>query len=309
MSNKNSGFSIINGDAANLTHKTVLVVGIGRGGTSMVAGVLSKLGIFMGEGLSSRYQDNALLDCLQRNDKKQAKKIIKERNSCYPVWGVKKLRLWRWNHLFRERVYVVILRDIFATANRRVTLYNISLLSEMFKVLGLNFSLLLFLWLTKRPLFIASYEKALMFPEEFVTGLSVFLGLENPIGFTDAVQFINPSPPTYTNTLVKFKVIADNKTYQGYIDALEARQIIGWAVSLLNTGPVVLDLFVNGLYKQTVSTHLSRLDVSSQDPRFYEHCGFVFYLPEEDSLRPGDTIEVKIAGQNIALNNSPQEFI
>lgn len=310
MSNKNSGFATINGTAAALPQKTILVLGIGRGGTSMVAGVLSKLGIYMGDGLSSRYQDSTLLDCLKRNDKKQAKKIIKERDASYPVWGVKKLRLWRWERLFRERVYVVVVRDIFATANRRTTIYNISLLAEMFKVLGLNFALLLFLWTTKRPIFIASYEKALLFPDDFIAGLADFLGLaDNPEQRTEAAQFINPSPPTYTNTLVNFKAINANKAYLGYIDLLEAQKITGWALSTLHNDPLMLELFINGTYRHSVSTQLSRRDVIRQNPHYYEHCGFVFHLAEGEGLTPGDHVDVRIAGQDQALNNSPQAFI
>ncbi|MDD2724122.1 MAG: hypothetical protein PHH59_08905 [Methylovulum sp.] len=309
MSNNNTGYSILNGDAAGLAQKTVLVLGIGRGGTSMVAGVLSKLGIYMGDGLSSRYQDTALLDCLDRNDKKQAKKIIQKRNNAYPVWGIKKLRLWQWRHLFRQPVYVVILRDLYATANRRVTIYNISLLTEMFKVLALNFKLLLFLRFTKRPIFIASYEKALLFPEEFVTGLAEFLGLDDATQITEAVVFIKPSPPTYTNTLVNFKAIKKNQDYVGYIDVLAANHVSGWALSTLHKDPVAVELWVNGTLTQTITACLPRPDVPSQNKRFHELCGFAFRLPEDALLQAGDKIDVRFAIQQQSLNNSPQEFV
>lgn len=313
MSNKNSGFTTPNGDAAHLAHQTVLVLGVGRGGTSMVAGVLSKLGVYMGEGLSSRYQDNLLLDCLHRNDKKQAQQIIHDRNALYPLWGMKKLRyLWRWRHLFREPVYVVVFRDVFATANRRAGIYNnTTLVSEMLKVLGLNFWLLIFLKFNKRPVFIASYEKALLSPEGFTTGLAQFLGLGQaqdwPSQFAEAVRFINPSPPTYTNTLVNFKAIAANQSHAGYIDRLEPSQIVGWALSKAHQEPVSVDLFINGQYKQTASAHLSRQDVSGQG--YHEHCGFVFRLAARELLNKGDVVAVRITGEDISLNNSPQEFV
>jgi hypothetical protein len=310
MHNDNSGFSIVNGAAAGLSRKTVLVMGVGRGGTSMVAGVLSKLGIYMGDGLSSRYQDAALLDCLKRNDKKQAKKIIQARNAAHPVWGMKKLRhLWRWNNLFHEPVYVVVLRDVFATANRRVTIYNVSLWSEMFKVLGLSFWLLVFLRLTKRPIFIASYEKTLLYPEDFVNGLAAFLGLDNPAQLSEAVQLIRPSPPTYTNTLVNQRVIKKNKDYVGYIDVLEAKRVVGWALSTLHAEPVELELIVNGTLKQTVTPHLPRPDVPRQNKGFYEWCGFEFVLAEGDWLASGDRIDVRFAGKDISLNNAPQTLV
>ncbi len=309
MINNNTGFTVLNGDAADLAYKTVLVLGIGRGGTSMVAGVLAKLGVYMGEQLSSRYQDSMLLDCINRNDKRQAKKIIHERNGKYPVWGVKKLRLWRWDKLFREPVYVVIFRDIFATANRRVTLFNIELLTEMFKIVGLNFLLLVFLRLSKRPILIVSYEKALLFPEDFVTGLSLFLGLDDPVKKAEAAQFINPSPTEYTASLLNYRANREKRAYLGYIDQLDVNLITGWALSTSNPHPVYLELFVNGVLKQSVTADLSRPDVASEDRRFHENCGFVFELSGDDSLNSGDIIDVRIAGSTEGLVNSPKEHL
>lgn len=310
MSNKNTGFAILNGDAASLPAKTVLVLGVGRGGTSMAAGTLSKLGVYMGDQLSSRYQDSALLDCINRNDKKQAKKIIRERNEQHPVWGIKKLHLWRWDRLFREPVYVVIFRDLFATANRRSALFNVSLVTEMFKLLGLNFLLLVFLRLTKRPVLLASYEKALLYPEEFVKGLSSFLGLDDQARIAEAVQFITPSPADYTTSPVNYRKAAQESTdYLGYIEQVNTNQVSGWALSLSDAHPVIVELIVNGIPKQAIPAHLRRPDVAHEDPRFHENCGFAFRLVDDDCLKNGDVIDVRIADTTTALINSPQKFI
>lgn len=309
MNNKNTGVTVLNGDAADLPYKTVLVLGIGRGGTSMAAGTLSKLGVYMGDQLSSRYQDSALLDCINRKDKKQAQKIIVERNGQYPVWGIKKLHLWRWDTLFREPVYVVVFRDLFATANRRVTLFNRSLLSEMFKVLGLNFLLLVFLRLSKRPILIASYEKALLNPDEFVNGLSSFLGLDDPEKLTEAMQFINPSPLEYTTSPVNYRTTRATRKYLGYIDKLESHRIAGWALTITNPDPLTLELLINGIPKQTIIADIPRPDVVREDARFHEHCGFVFRLADEHLLKHGDRIDVRIANTTDTLINSPQQFV
>ncbi|MDO9103830.1 MAG: hypothetical protein Q7U57_02590 [Methylovulum sp.] len=308
MNNKNTGFTVLNGDAAQLPHKTVLVLGIGRGGTSMAAGVLSKLGVYMGDQLNSRYQDSSLLDCINRKDKKQAQKIIAERNRLYPVWGIKKLRLWRWDKLFRAPVYVVVFRDLCATANRRVTLFNTSLLSEMFKVLGLNFLLLVFLRLSKRPILIASYEKALLNPEDFVTNLSSFLGIDDPEKFTAAVQFINPSPSEYTTSPVNYRTARASRERLGYIDKLEPNRIAGWALSIATPEPLSVELLINGILKQTITANLPRPDVAREDDRFHERCGFIFRLADGQSLKHGDRIDVRIADTTDTLINSPQQF-
>lgn len=308
MNNENIGFETLNGNAADLPEKTVLVVGVGRGGTSMVAGVLSKLGIYMGEKLSSRYQDQSLLDCMNRNDKKQAKTIIQERNQKFSIWGMKKLRLWRWNKLFREPVYIFIFRDIVATANRRVMLFEVSLLSEMFKILARNMLYVLFLRLTKRPVLIVSYEKALVYPYDFVEKLSHFLALENdPEKFTEAVNFIAPSPSEYTSTPVNHKT----KEFQGYIDRVQGNLVSGWGLSTLTTQPIQLELLVNGIYKKSTIANLSRPDVLANNDRkrFHENCGFLFKMSEGETLQKGDHIEVRTVVQKVNLINSPRVYM
>lgn len=309
MSNKNAGYAILNGSAAELPEKTVLVLGIGRGGTSMVAGVLSKLGIFMGEELRSRYQDQVLLDCMDRNDKARAREVIAERNARYPLWGIKKLRLWRWDRLFRQPVYVVVFRDLFAVANRRTTIYSSTLLGEMLKVLSLNLMLLLFLKLTRRPALLASYEKTLLYPEGFVRGLTVFLGLpDDPEHFSEAVQLIQPSPAQYTNSPINRRTAREHQDQIGYIDELRPDRISGWALSRSQAIPMTLELRVNGHPAHSTTAGLPRPDVASADPQFHAACGFVFTLPGDTLLNPGDQIDVRFADTGVSLINSPQKL-
>lgn len=308
MDNKNLGFAIVNGDAADMPEKTILVLGIGRGGTSMMAGVLSKLGIYMGEELTSRYQDSTLLDCIKRNDKKRAKKIILERNQSHSVWGIKKLRLWRWDNLFRKPVYVVIFRDLVATANRHATLFNVPLLPEMIKMFGQQFLLLLFVRLTKRPLFIASYEKALLYPEDLVPGLAAFLGLDHSReAVAEAIRFISPSPAGYTDSPINYRTAQQTRDQVGYIDRIEAGAISGWALSTKESKPVGLALFIDGKYQQTLTANLARPDVAAADSRFHENCGFVFRLADT-RLQGGERIDVRFADTDKGLLNSPRTY-
>jgi hypothetical protein len=308
MIRNNTGLTCLNGAAADLANKTVLVLGVGRGGTSMAAGALSKLGVYMGDRLSSRYQDRALLDCMLRKDKKQAIQIIGERNHRFALWGMKKLHMRNWDKLFREPVYVVVFRDLFATANRRVLLYNTSMVAEMLKVLGLHLMLLMFLWRTRRPTLLVSYEKALIDPEGFVRGLCAFLGLQDPAGIGAAVQFINPAPLEYTASPVNYKVAKENTAYFGCIDKLETHRVAGWALSIADPRPLGLNLFVNGTLKTSIVANLSRMDVLREDDRFHKHCGFVFRLADGDPLQKGDRVDVRIADTAEALSNSPRQF-
>ena len=133
--------------------KTVIVFGAARGGTSMTAGVLSCLGVHMGEdeAIAPFYEHRSFAKCFLKNDKVAATTIARELDQEHPVWEVKSphRQLWRWRNIFREPVYLVVFRDLVATANkRRVSLRNIACLPEMFHIGAYFFFLLSFLRLS-----------------------------------------------------------------------------------------------------------------------------------------------------------------
>jgi hypothetical protein len=313
--NKNKGFVVLNGSAANLEQKTVIVLGAERGGTSMVAGTLAKLGVYMGEQLRAIYQDKVLAQCIKDKDKHRAKQVIATRNAQYPFWGTKNNfpRLGTWLLLFRERVYVLVFRDIFATANRRVVSSNLHLLPEMFRVLGFNLLLLILLCFSKRPILLVSYEKALSFPEDFVNELSAFLGIDNQLTFSQAVEFIKPTPSDYTH-INNYPCLANGQldgegSYFGFVDRAQTTQVSGWVLSTHDKSSLHVTLFVNGISVKTVLANLPRRDVAQENLRFHESCGFTFKLSLEQRLKKGDFIEVKLSKKNIHLAKSPQQFV
>jgi hypothetical protein len=162
---------------------------------------------------------------------------------------------------------------------------------------------------SKRPVFLLSYEKALLDPERFVTELCEFLGMTENIKFNDAVEFINPSPTAYTQKATP-RIQSDTATSSlGYVDILKADRIMGWGLSTVDTMPLQIELRVNGIPKQTVVADLPRPDVAAANPRFHENCGFVFEFSKPDYLKTGDRIEVYIAKENSHLTNSPQTFV
>ena len=307
MHKENTGAVILNGDCSAMPYKTVIVFGVARGGTSMVAGTLSKLGVFMGENLTALYEDNALGRCVNQNDKTSAKAIVKERNFKYAIWGFKKpsTRLWAWLSIFREPVYIVVFRDIFATANRRVISLDKALFAEMLKIIGQNLLLLVFLRFSKRPVLIASYEKVLLFPEDFVDTLYTFLGIADKSTRNEAIEFINPSPQAYLKKASTSSQLNAAAQWFGYIDAIETHKIIGWALSIADSAPARIELSINGVSTQTTIANLLRSDVAEVDTRFHAQCGFEFELSESNTLKTGDKIDIKIADLGINLINSP----
>ena len=312
MSAQNSGVVTVNGDAARLREKTVLVLGAARGGTSMVAGALAHLGVVMGEGdeLAPFYEDPALTRCLRANDKQAARAIVQAYDGRYPVWGLKTLsrRLWWWLGLFREPVYIVVFRDIVATANRRAVSLGRSVLPEMARIGFFYLFLLAFLRLTRRPALILSYEKALLSPESCVDALGRFLGLEDPHCAQAAVQFIQPSPKGYTRRATTRSQMDAEGRWFGYVDLVEEDRIAGWVLSTESAGPTQVELVVNGLPRQVVAAALSRPDVARSDPRLRADCGFEFLFAATDRLRKGDKIDIRVLSSDIHLTNMPSVF-
>ena len=64
----NDGISVI-GEAINAKSARIVVVGTARGGTSMVAGALAKLGLFMGEkAVAPTFEDILLSTNFEQNN-------------------------------------------------------------------------------------------------------------------------------------------------------------------------------------------------------------------------------------------------
>ncbi len=304
MGEKNLGLIQLNGDCAQLKNKTVIVLGAARGGTSMVSGTLVKLGIYMGENISPLYEDEYLSKHIDNLAKTEINTIIKARNSKYAVWGIKKpsLKLLSIRNLFREPVYIVVFRDIFVTANRRVISKNQTLLTEMFKSYCFYLRILLFLKFTKRPALLVSYEKALLDPESLVLEIANFLNLDKQVlDYSNVAEFIQSSPETYTNHQ---RFLGD---WTGYVEIINVREVSGWAVSKTDFDLVLtLELVINNVCVMVTKTNFARADVKVRHADFNENCGFKFVLSEANSLSSQDTVEVRIFGANIFLKKTIQ---
>lgn len=311
MNKQNSGVVTLNANADRKA-KTVIVLGVPRGGTSMVAGILSNLGIFMGEteNLAPFYENVELGRSFRTGDKNKVKAVIGKNNQLYSLWGIKifpkKIHYWfKYRALFSDVVYVVVFRDILAIAKRNVISMNEHYLKEMFKAAFINFGLLTLISLTKKPALLLSYEKALLFPEGVVADLSKFLNIADEEKITAAIEFIKPSPVDYRIRSTTTAKLNTELAYFGYLDSVAKDKIIGWVLSLENRNEMAVELFINGKLESVTIANLMREDVKKANNDFHANCGFEFNFSESDYLKSGDCIEVRIAKQNIHLINSP----
>lgn len=335
MNKENDGLARLNGSAAGLREKTVIVLGGPRGGTSMVAGTLSRLGVFMGapEGLAPFYENAELGATAKAGDRAAARRVIARFDQEHTHWGIKVLpkswRFWLRKGLFREPVFVVVFRDPLAVAKRRLVskdkalvrqlgdeatgaaaasseqLVGRYLLRELLRALFMNARLLAFLWFNRRPALVVSYEKAVTRPEDFVRGVAEFIGLGDPRVIEETIAFVTPSPRAYVMRSSTYAQLDPQGRLFGYLDVVEAGRLAGWALAAGDAQPLALELLVNGQRVAATRAETPREDVGRADARFHARCGFEF-LPSEGAVwRRGDRVEVRVAGTEVHLVNSP----
>jgi len=165
-------------------HRTYIIAGVERGGTSPVAGAARVLGLYLGEGLHRNNEDPLFV----HRGYQQTIEAIKRRNASHSVWGWKfpkaflDLPLY-FDHL-RNPHLIVVFRDPVAAAmgHHRWSGTGIMkpthfLLSEAqaFNSLNLTHTLT-----SGVPVLLISYEKWLLNTAEGIDELADFLGLKPP---------------------------------------------------------------------------------------------------------------------------------
>ena len=104
--------------------RTLIVVGVARSGTSMVAGVLEKLGVFMGTRRDQIvFEDTELAAMLEAQPPiENARDWLRARDSVHQVWGWKRPDAFKYlsSYLpaFRNPCLIVTFRDLLAISMR-----------------------------------------------------------------------------------------------------------------------------------------------------------------------------------------------
>jgi hypothetical protein len=289
----------------------ILVLGSARGGTSMVAGVLAQLGVFLGEGaVSPVYESHELSECLLGRSDRRAKNVVAELNANHAVWAWKRpasvYHLSRTMKRMQPNRVIMIFRDPIATATRRsmavgdlqvsdfggISEHLQMVLNEYNEMLALASGL-------KVPFAMVSYDTALRNPEKFVEQLTDFLNVSpEPEALAAAIDFIKPSPTDYL-------MAVRAQYYKGVLDGVDADSIWGWAKSRTSDaeGPVEVEILLNGERFASMLANQQRNDLTLADNG---ECAFRFEL--ETPLPIGTEVRVRVVGDGLELRNSPLFF-
>ncbi len=180
--------------ATDTTQKTVIVLGVSRGGTSMVAGLLSMLGVSMGKTLSAgSHEDPAF----HSHDVATLRALIAERNAEHELWG------WKYPHTLdylgrihgqlRNPHFVVIYRDVMSVAQAFQRADGTALKVALKDAHKRYDKLTRFCLDCDDPLLTISYEKAINNPNALLRELSRFCGVSMSLELkARCLQFIEP---------------------------------------------------------------------------------------------------------------------
>lgn len=195
--------------AAAEAPRTVVCFGTPRGGTSMVAGTIAGLGVFMGPDLPKNIEDpmfNPDVDkALSMEDfKARLPDVIAQRNNAHRVWGWKYPRANRYVEeilpQLRNPHLVLVYRDPVPATARAKPEDDRAVFRELRRRLRMEMDNLQIAQRAKCPTLMVSYERASRNPEEFIAQLAEFLQLTPPDDLGPLLAFMEPGsykPPVF----------------------------------------------------------------------------------------------------------------
>ena len=307
----NNGITVLNQENPAVSEKTMIVLGVARSGTSMVAGVLESIGVFMGT-----HKDRAVLEDVEIADLlesgKDLKKIsafIRRRDKKYPLWGWKRpgalSYMQTYEKMFRHPHYIIVFRDSLAIALRNKISVAADLLQNLQATHQQYAQVIDFISSTDQPCFLVSYEKALQKRTHFVESLCHYVGLGvDADRIRCGAAAIELDKPTYLYA-------SRSVRYMGYFGGLNASgNIYGWAAHNTRVNEEVeLDLLIDGCKVTTFKADHFREDLlnTGQDFGHGRH-GFNLDIRPYVEIGKSHSVSIQVKADAMPLTNSPRNL-
>ncbi len=201
--------------------------GLYRSGTSLVASILQQAGLFMGNEISDAvYQDEEISRFSPPARSSALRRIIAARNTDHPRWGFKYPMLWQAFDagelaLFDHPRLIVTFRDPVSIAVRT----SLSEYQEPMRALRDaavdQSALMAFIGELDCPNLLLSYEKALVFPLDFVDAILRFCDIPRSGDMlARLLALIEPNRPRY--------LVTARRRVEGLIEGVRDGQLYGW---------------------------------------------------------------------------------
>lgn len=287
--------------------RTIIVVGVARGGTSLIAGLLSHLGVFIGDRSKEPvFEDVKLAELFEQKSYDKAKNVIDEYNAKYKIWAFKRPSsidyLDKVHKTVRNPFYIFIFKDVLSIANRNSISMKMDIIHGLQRAQNDYDRILKFITKTDLNGLVMSYEKVMQNNEDLINALVSIIGTNevSKSQINNAKKFINPNSKEYLDLTRITKSI-------GRIGSIQKDKVIGWGKYLHSNEPAEVELYINNKLVETKLAKDFRKNVldSGQHPTGY--CGYVFSL-NDNMLMTGDVVSVKLKDDVNYLKGSNVKF-
>ena len=181
-------------------HIAVVVIGLGRSGTSMVARLLDIAGISMGERKDPRsYEDNDFVDAMRDGRPEDMQRLIFQRGADHRRWGFKTtsgIGIGPLNTvIIPHGRMIVMVRDPIAVAGRHAIEHAVSAAANLSSFAHGAAMTLDWALSQTMPVLLVSYEKAITRPEALLSRLWQFCDIRDDT--SSYVSLVQPGHPEY----------------------------------------------------------------------------------------------------------------
>ncbi|HFU75603.1 MAG TPA: hypothetical protein ENK66_05080 [Arcobacter sp.] len=292
--------------ALNEEKKTLIVLGVARGGTSLLAGTLDHLGIFTGK-LSGDpiFEDLYLANAFEKKKIDEAKKIIQQYNK-HDIWSFKRPGLIDYitelDSLCRNPIYLIVFKDIFSISNRNSISMKLNIVDGLKKAQEGYGKILSFIEKNNPNAFLLSYEKIMENKEHFIDILVNLIGKEKSTEESRlcALNFIEPNPKNYLDVSRITRSI-------GQIGLIKKHIVQGWGKYKYRDDSAIVELYVNDKLIASKTANEARKHMENLQGFKHVNYGYSFQLLE-NGLKEGDVVSVKLKDDVLFLKGSHTVF-
>jgi hypothetical protein len=281
--------------------KTLLITGLARSGTSMLAALLQEAGVWLGDHVYQPiHEDAEITQILRARDFTRLDALIRRQNARMPIWGFKMpdLHLFLQHdelQRFRRPHLLAIFRDPVAVAARSVLSEQADGAEAFIETTDATHSMAQFVRAAGVPFLLLSYEKALLFPEAFIDNLLTFCGIApNAAKRAGLRRHVQPNRMQY--------VLTSKRAFEGHLEGVRNGRLHGWARHIGDLAPVLLDLLIDDRLAATFPAGEFRDDLLAAGVGNGNHA-FCLDLGEH-RVKDGSVIRVRVSRRTFELANS-----
>jgi hypothetical protein len=287
--------------AGRANPKTFVISGVARSGTTMVAGLMRRAGVFLGDPLHEVVLEDAqMLELLRNRRMDRLRQEIARRNTAHAVWGFKLPNLHAFLRaeelaLFRSPHLILVFRDPVAVTVRSAISERYQVMEELASTAAAVQSLVQFATRAGCPVLMVSYEKALISPEETIDSLLSFCGIKVPAkARAPMLAEVQPNHPGY--------LAGSSSDFEGFVEGIRDGRLEGWCWQVGRLDPLRVDILANGFLLHSVLANRFREDLLSRGvgngAHGFSHDLAAYRLPPETAIR------ARIRDRTVELGNS-----